>query len=142
MKAITGKDKIFFGKDVDGQNIYLTKPSWDCGWYWGFGYLGNSKCHYHLSGYKNGRNINMHDALLQDYELNPVIKDNLWQFCEQVLTIYALKEMAKVLGRGGSHMITNKHKDFIQDKDYADKINEKLQFLLQSFWDDFSIDKA
>lgn len=117
--------KHFFGTRKDtGEEIYLSAPSWDCDWYWGFGYLGNKYCHYHLSGYQNGRNINMYDALLADYNLNPKIKANLWEFCELVLSAYTLKEAAEVLGRGGSHMTTNPCQDIIINKDEVKRINE------------------
>jgi hypothetical protein len=41
--------KVYLGTN-DGESIYLSAPRWDCGWYWGFGYLGNSRCHYHVDG--------------------------------------------------------------------------------------------
>lgn len=51
------KDKIllgFAGRNLEIQNpnsaIYLSKHSWDCKWYWGFGYLGNNSCHWHMEG--------------------------------------------------------------------------------------------
>ena len=51
-KTINGKDKVFFGtRKEDNRRIYISKPPFDCGWYWGFGYLGNSREHYHLSSY-------------------------------------------------------------------------------------------
>ena len=31
-------EKIYIGT-VDGEKIYLSAPSWDCDWYWGFGYI-------------------------------------------------------------------------------------------------------
>ena len=27
------------GRTYSGQKVWLQKESWDCGWYWGFGYL-------------------------------------------------------------------------------------------------------
>ena len=73
--VISGKKNVFFGtRKCDNKTIYITKPSWECGWYWSFGYLGNSNEHYHLKGYSNGRNISMYDALLNDYDLNENIK--------------------------------------------------------------------
>ena len=114
----------FFGIDVNSEEkIYLRAPSWDCGWYWGFGYLGNNRTHYHLSGYANGRNINMYDALKEDYKLNKNIEDNLWLFCELVKTAYALKETAEVLGRGGSHYTDNPVKDIIKNEEEVERIN-------------------
>ena len=33
------EDYYLIGKDNTGERVWLEKPSWDCGWYWGFGYL-------------------------------------------------------------------------------------------------------
>lgn len=125
------RNQVFFGRRYgDGANIALSAPSWDCDWYWGFGYLGNHDEHYHLKNYQQPphsydvkRNINMHDALLEDYDLNDRIKNNLWTFCELSLTIYTLKETAEVLGRGGSHMTNNPCKDVIINTDEVTRIN-------------------
>ncbi len=124
---INGNEKVTLGiRKSDGRIIHISKPSFDCGWYWGFGYLGNRDEHYHLSGFANGRNINMYDALKADYSLNPKIENNLWEFCELVTTAYALKTTAEVLGRGGSHYCTNPLADLIINKDEVKRINEKL----------------
>jgi hypothetical protein len=135
---INGKDKVFFGVDKFGDRINLTRPSYDCKWYWSFGYLGNKDCHYHLSGYQNGRNINMYDALVSDYVLADHIVANLWSFCEQALAIYTLKDAAEVLYRGGANMTTNPLRDIIKAHNGDDMLNQKLlPILLQKFWDDF-----
>ena len=127
MKTINGSEKVFFGiRKLDNTRIFITKPSWDCGWYWSFGYLGNKNEHYHLSGYANGRNINMHDALLADYDLNNKIKSNLWVFCELAETAYSLNETAEVLGRGGSHYTNNPCKSIIMNTDEVKRINEDV----------------
>lgn len=34
-----GKDVYLLGADRDGWKYWLEAPSWDCGWYWGFGYV-------------------------------------------------------------------------------------------------------
>ena len=123
--SINGKDKIRLGtRKSDGKGIFLTKPTWDCSWYWGFGYLGNRNEHFHLSSYANGRNINMYDALTTDYDLNPKIKAKLWDFCELVKTAYVLKETAEVLGRGGSHYTKNVCASIIKNTDEVKRINE------------------
>lgn len=33
------KDIYLLGIDSEGQNVWIEAPSWDCGWYWGFGYV-------------------------------------------------------------------------------------------------------
>jgi hypothetical protein len=120
-------NNIFLGtRKSDNVRITLSSPSWDCSWYWGFGYLGNSREHYHLESYQNGRNISMYDALMKDYNLNPTIKKNLWVFCELVLSAYTLKDMAGLAHRGGSHMTTNPCKELLQDTALEDRINTVL----------------
>lgn len=126
MKYIKGSKKVYFGTDQYGDRIYLSKPSWDCDWYWGFGYLGNKNCHYHLSDYSKGRNINMYDALKADYNLNPNIENKLWTFCELVQTAYTLKKAAEVLGRGGSHYTTNPVMSFIKNETEVTRINKEV----------------
>lgn len=122
---INGLDKQLLGiRKSDGKKIFITKPSWDCGWYWGFGYIGNAQEHFHLSYYLNRINMHMRDALLLDYDLDENIEKNLWLFFELVKTAYALKDCAEVLGRGGSHVSTNPLSSVIMNKDEADRINK------------------
>ena len=116
--------KVEFGvHKASGETIYLTLPTWDCNWYWSFGYLGNRNWHYHLSGYAEGRNICMHDALLSDYELVPALAAKLWVFCELAHTAYTLKAAAEVLGRGGSHQTTNPCAATIKNQAEVERIN-------------------
>ena len=79
--------KVFFGTNKEtGERVWLDAPSWSCGWYWGFGYLGSKNCHYHLSNYRckehvfkledgsykvltEQRNKSIYDCLLEDYDL-------------------------------------------------------------------------
>ena len=134
--------RVKFGiRKSDGEVIYLTDPTWDCGRYWSFGYLGNSQEHYHLENYQSAdrvfkledgtfgmltekRNISMYDALIADYDLEPGILKNLWTFCELALTAYALKKTAELYGRGGSHMTTNPCKELLTKPDIVTHINE------------------
>jgi hypothetical protein len=150
---IKGNNKVTLGiRKEDGVTIYITKPSFDCGWYWSFGYLGNKNEHYHLKDYQSKtisikdsedkfhifeqkRNLNMFDALREDYELNPCIEENLWQFCELAATVYTLKETAEVFGRGGSHYTSNPCFNVIINKAEVKRINEiVLPEVLQTFW--------
>lgn len=153
---INGANKIFLGtRKEDDAKIYMSKPSWDCEWYWAFGYLGNRNEHYHLSSYQTKdlrlkdeqgqyrffnqlRNMNMYDCLLLDYKLN-FDEKFLWSFCEQAQTIYALKEAYEVMYRGGSNYTTHPLQEIIKNREEALKLAELLQVLLQKFWDDLTV---
>lgn len=133
MNTHTFEEKFLMG-EVDGEKTYLSAPSWDCDWYWGFGYIGNKNCHYHLDGLTKTHNNNLYDALYSEFGETLTIgkKDpenfdqnsDLYTFCELVLTAYTLKETAEVLGRGGSHMTTNPCKEIIKNETETKRINE------------------
>ena len=130
--------KILLGKH-NGENIYLTPPSWDCGWYWGFGYLGNNNRHYHVDGLKKSETynfekkvfeykfMNLYDGFIEHFgDTLMVRKSHLWKLCELFETFYRFKEMAEVYDRGGCHYTNNPCKDLIENKDEAKKINEVI----------------
>lgn len=118
----TNYKKIKLGV-VNNENIFLNPPSWDCGWYWGFGYLGNKNCHYHLDGLS--KDCNLFDGIKKHFGDSFIIKDDkdIWTFAELMQTFYSLKESAEVFGRGGSHYANNPCKDIIINKEVATTIN-------------------
>ena len=140
MKTLSNYSKMYLGTN-EGEKIYLSPPSWDCGWYWGFGYLGNKNCHYHLDGLPKKENTNLHDALIKHFGTSLQIRpSHIWTFCELIQTFYTLKETAEVLGRGGCHYTTNPCKDLILNKDETDRINNIV--LPQVFEEIYKILKA
>jgi hypothetical protein len=115
--------RIYLGEN-EGEKIYLSAPSWDCGWYWGFGYIGNKNCHYHVDGLTKKENANLFDAFKKHFGKSLIVRDSqLWTLCELFQTFYILKESAEVLGRGGAHMTTNPCKDLIINKEETERIN-------------------
>ena len=122
IRKTTFVEKYLIGK-IDGENIYLSAPSWDCDWYWGFGYLGNRDCHYHLDGLNKDKNL--FDALREHFGDSLTInEDKLWTFCELIATFYTLKESAEVFGRGGSHYTKNPIQDLLIDEEKTKEIND------------------
>jgi len=103
----------------------LRAPSWDCGWYWGIGYLGHRDAHFHLNGVVKEHKTNMFDALRLEFGDTLAIKDekDLWTFCELMQTAYTLRETAEVLGRGGTHYMTNPCADIVKNTAEVERIN-------------------
>lgn len=117
--------RVFLGTSIEGQRIYLAPPSWDCNWYWGWGYIGNSNLHYHLRSLF--KDTNMRDGIKAHFKTFAVNNDkDLWTFCELVRTFYHLRETSDVLTRGGSHYARNPCQELIKDTDYAKHINTVL----------------
>ncbi len=119
--------KIFMGRNENNSRIYLTPPSWDCDWYWGFGYLGNSRCHYHVDGLTT-QNLNLFDGIKKHFGDSFVLKTDadIWKFCELMQTFYSLKEAAEILGRGGSNYTSNPCAELIKNPDEVTRINQVL----------------
>lgn len=135
MQTLSSHSKVFIGVNA-GEKIYLSPPSWDCGWYWGFGYLGNNNCHYHVDGLTThewydtekgcfrSERLNLFDGFRKHFGDSFQITDaDLWTLCELFKTFYTLKETAEVLGRGGAHYTTNPCADLIKNETETARIN-------------------
>ncbi len=125
------KKNIFIGtKDNDKE--YLIAPSWDCEWYWGFGYLRGKRIHHHVNTINKDKNL--FDSIKEYYgeTLNKKLKDNetLWKFCELMQTFYILKDTAGLLHRGGSHYTTNPLSEQLKNPGERARINEVLMPLV------------
>ena len=141
-------EHYLLGKYKDGTLFYLKKPSWDCGWYWGFGYITtytNNKSpeksrdissHSHFDGLLGKQEVyNFEKQTWQLSEYAHKLSDNKeiakivltenedWTLCELVRTAYILKETAETLGRGGSHLTKNPCADIIKNEDEVKRIN-------------------
>lgn len=131
-----GKEVYLLGSDKNGINYWLEEPKWDCGWYWGCGYVEtytNNKnpekardveSHQHFDGlFLNGKQ-NGYDTYKTFFKEMTVNDKELWTLIEVMKTIYILKETAEVIGRGGSHYTTNPCKDIIINQEEVKRINE------------------
>lgn len=110
--------------------LYLQRPSWDCDWYWGWGYLSNKNTHIHWDYLKTADgNYTERVSCLIDldnkyYQANPKLTPIKWQLEELMSTFYTLKEAAGIYHIGGSHLITSPIKDILKSEERAKEINE------------------
>lgn len=119
-------EKILLGY-VSLKPIYLYIPKWDCNWYWGFGYIGNNNCHYHLS--LDDYNTNLYDAIKLHFDKNSFrIKEDkdIWVFCEIVKTIYLLRKISELYYRGSSNYTNNPYKELLQNLEEYENINYNI----------------
>ena len=130
--------KLGTSSRFDG-DVFIVLPTWDCGWYCGFGYLerwnarrGDIDFHTHIdsqfSENKDGRRCNWYEGMQDLFDQGDVFvyDHDRWTFLEIVKTIYNLKMTAEVLGRGGSHYGTNPLADEIKNHDEVRRINCEL----------------
>ena len=139
MSYTRSEEKVFIGYK-DGERIWLTFPTWDCKWYWSFGYLGNINCHFHLNGIDEDKNL--YDAIKEGFDEVKNEYFGTWEFCELVETIYQLKKTAKMYHMGGSNYTTNPFKGDIQSKVKEDEINEVILPKLFKYLEDKLLNKT
>lgn len=124
------------GINKDGEKVWLEEPSWDCGWYWGFGYI-----HTYTNNKQpeRSRDISMHthfDSLFLDgpdcardmfkhYFKTTVLTDNeIWELCDYMKTFYTLKSVAELFKNGYSHQTERAKVESLKSEEQRDLINK------------------
>ena len=120
----SGKNKEYLmGKNQDGEKVWLETPSWDCGWYWGFGYLNTISSHTHVNGLTGRQEY--WDSEKQCFRVSSDYVHNIydspklvettftenegWKLSELFREFYLLKDMAEYTHRSpaGCHVTTS-----------------------------------
>lgn len=115
------------GKNSYGENIYLRDFTWDCGWYWSGGYLGNRNCHYHFESY--GKDTNYFDGFKKDIVESNLTDKQLWRLCDLMKQFYAYKNAAECFQYGGHYTAEDRSPSEIV-KDNADLINKHIETVI------------
>ena len=139
MTRVFGKEIYLLGRDVDGINYWLEEPSWNCDWYWGFGYV---RTYTNNNSPERSRDIVSHQQfgslfLKRPNELpqswhdffksgTPLSNEEIWSLMELMKTAYTLREVAGIYHRGGSHISENPCKSALKNAARAQEINQDL----------------
>lgn len=113
-----------------GEKLWLSKHTWDCGWYWSLGYIGNKDLHAHFK------------VFLQDTKCaseifeEQMFTDNEWWVIRDLFAqAYALKKAAEIYKYGGHQTSKRGVTDIIKSEDKADEINADLKAVIDKVWD-------
>jgi len=131
-----------FGKDVyllgliNGKMQWLEAPSWDCGWYWDFGYVEEYTrhdkpsasrdivSHTHVDSLTKGVFHNLGDIFSEGSTFN---SDEMWKLAELFKQFYMLRNMAEFAGKEKPNChITASPVDHGDLKDWSEKINKVM----------------
>lgn len=131
-----GKNIYFLGRDVYGENCWLEEASWDCNWYWGFGYVEtytNNKnpsrskdisVHQHFDElfFRTGKTS--FDAFNDFFAETPLTDKEIWRLLELMKSFYIAKEYASMIYLGGAHYTShNPCEDIIKDSGEWERIS-------------------
>lgn len=124
----TRKEQIYLGIH-EGEEIYLSKHSWDCGWYWCFGYVGNRNRHFHFDTF-----------LKYPEEANKLFTEcnftdsSWWIIRDLFIQAYALKKVAEIYRYGGHQTTRIGITDILNSEEKARQANADLELVLNTLW--------
>ena len=133
-----GKDIYLLGEDKEGTRYWLETGSWDCDWYWGFGYVEtytNNKnpdrardisSHQHFNGLFFHKDKMSYDVFKEFFAKTTVSDKELWKLLELMKSFYIAREYADMLHRKGAHYTTNPCKEIIQNDNEWLRINREV----------------
>jgi hypothetical protein len=131
-------EHYLLGVNKDGEHVYLEKESWDCGWYWGFGYLHtytNDRCptqskdismHTHFDSLFLNKNVNAYDLINGYFESMVISKDQLYELVDLMMTMYDLKKTAELFRHGYSYQTEKAKIEDLKDEALENRINKVL----------------
>ena len=140
-KLIKKRKEVAFGKMVyllgvlDGKKIWLEKQSWDCGWYWGFGYIEMYTNNDHPSQSKDIISHSHYDSLVFN-NANDILSDldgltectltesEQWKLSDLMKSFYTLKKAAEFFYSGNSNYTNFGIK--LKDLELYNKINKDI----------------
>lgn len=145
-----GKNVYLLGKDSEGIKYWLEAPKFECGWYWGFGYVETYQrnsdpqyakdidSHSHISGllgtqerydfdkscFVKGEYI--HNLIDNNtFESTTFTEKESWELSELFTQFYILQKMAEFYHTGGAHMSTANIPTW-KDQTECDRINQTM----------------
>ena len=135
---VFNKNNYLLGEDEDGTRYYLEEPHFDCGWYWGLGYIEtftNNRqptrsvdimSHEHFdSKFLNGKGYV--DGYEQFFKKSVLDRHNIYRLFELMECAYTLKKMAGICEKGSAWVSKNDCYDTLKDQSwYLEIIQKKL----------------
>ena len=124
-KQIVNKNYLI-GINKEGLKVWMSSPSWDCGWYWGFGYIKTKYSHSHYDGlvwHKNQKGDYIyHINECEELTATTLTDSEAWELSDLMKRFYVLRDAAGIYGRGNAHFTSNTGLDS-SNKDICNRIN-------------------
>lgn len=132
-------DCYYLGQDENGTNYFLENATFDCGWYWGGGYVEtytnnrnpaiakDISSHQHFDGlFFNNPRKNGFDAFKEFFKITPFSDKEIWTICELMKAFYTARNYSDMIYRGGAHYTNNPAAETIKNENEYKRLNEKV----------------
>ena len=135
IKTFFGKKNYLLGIGEDNKKIWLVEPSWDCDWYWGFGYLEtytrrfgqtDIDMHTHFDCLGKEKNQNYYDAFKEYFKETTLADNEIWKLCDYMKTFYTLRKTAELFRHGNSWYTGQATIEELKRTDIENEINKKM----------------
>lgn len=118
-RFVFGKNIYLLGKDEEGTKYWLGEASFDCEWYYGFGYV---RTYTNNKNPERSRDINSHqhyDGLFLENRCSspeefkkvlpetPLTDKEIWKLNELMRTFYTMRKYMDLIYRGSSNITEN-----------------------------------
>jgi len=119
------------------KKVWLEEPSWDCKWYWGFGYIERYTNNQHP---EKARNITSHshwnyeivkhgihhiNENINAFQSTTLTDSESWELADLMQSFYTLQKTAAIFHQGNSHLSSCKEINLI-DKELENNINKNI----------------
>lgn len=134
-----GHTCYFLGRDKYGKNYFLQNAKFDCGWYWGGGYVEtytNNKnperakdieMHTHFDSlFFNNPRKNAFNGFKEYFPETPFTDSEIWKICELMKAFYIARNYSDMLYTGGAHYTSNPAAEIIKSEIEYKRINETV----------------
>ena len=118
MEKLKTRNRYLLGiRKEDDKKVYLIEASWECNWYWGFGYIETfttQDIYDHLHFDDLFLKTNIFDSY-KNYFKETTLNDNeIWELLGYMKEFYIMKKYAELLQYG--NYITSKAKNVLEEK--------------------------
>lgn len=133
-----GRKYFLLGRDEDRTKYFLEEARFDCGWYWGIGYVEtftnnrspalskDIRSHTHFDILFFNRKVDGYEAFKALLPDNPFSDRELWEILELMRSAYIARRYSDMLHCGGANYTSNPVKGVISCETEYKRINEDV----------------
>lgn len=128
-----GKKYYLLGTDKDNYKVWLEQSQFDCGWYWGIGYVEifnkrytDIEMHTHFDSLFFNHQKCCYDLFEDYFNETTLPKSEIWQLLEMMKTLYTLRNTSDMIHSRGSHITSNETEKEIFAKEYYQNLYKQI----------------